>query len=61
MRRVFSALDQFARVVGFRIIPRLGERVIYREMFPQGLTMLDACVFGEMGLSHVAARRNCAR
>jgi chromosome partitioning protein len=57
MRRVSSALDQLAKRVGFRIIPGLGERVIYRELFPQGLTMLDAGAFGEMGLSHVAARQ----
>ena len=57
MRRVSSALDQLAKRVGFRIIPGLGERVIYRELFPQGLTMLDTGAFGEMGLSHVAARQ----
>jgi len=31
--------------------------VIYRELFPKGLTMLDSGAFGEMGLSHVAARQ----
>ena len=43
--------------VGFRVIPGLSERVIYRELFPQGLTMLDSKEFGQMGLSHVAARQ----
>ncbi len=57
MRRVSEALDQLAKRVGFRIIPGLGERVIYRELFPKGLTMLDAREFGEMGLAHVAARQ----
>ena len=57
MRRVSEALDQLAKRVGFRIIPGLGERVIYRELFPKGLTMIDAREFGEMGLSHVAARQ----
>ena len=57
MRRVSEALDQLAKRVGFRIIPGLGERVIYRELFPKGLTMLDSRDFGEMGLSHVAARQ----
>jgi len=57
MRRVSEALDQLAKRVGFRIIPGLGERVIYRELFPNGLTMLDSRDFGEMGLSHVAARQ----
>jgi chromosome partitioning protein len=57
MRRVSDALDQLARRVGFRIIPGLGERVIYRELFPAGLTMLDSKAFGAMALAHVAARQ----
>ena len=57
MRRVSAALDQLAKRVGFRVIPGLGERVIYRELFPKGLTMIDAKEFGEMGLAHVAARQ----
>ena len=57
MRRVSEAMDQLAKRVGFRVIPGLSERVIYRELFPQGLTMLDSREFGAMGLSHVAARQ----
>jgi chromosome partitioning protein len=57
MRRVSEALNQLSRRVGFRIIPGLGERVIYRELFPKGLTLLDSKAFGGMGLSHVAARQ----
>jgi chromosome partitioning protein len=57
MRRVSDALDQLAKRVGFRIIPGLGERVIYRELFPSGLTMLDSKEFGGMALGHVAARQ----
>ncbi len=57
MRRVSDALNQLAKRVGFRIVPGLGERVIYRELFPSGLTMLDAKEFGAMGLGHVAARQ----
>jgi chromosome partitioning protein len=57
MRRVSDALGQLAKRVGFRIIPGLGERVIYREMFPAGLTMIDSREFGQMGLGHVAARQ----
>jgi len=57
MRRVSEALDQLAKRVGFRIIPGLGERVIYRELFPKGLTMIDSRDFGEMGMAHVAARQ----
>ncbi len=57
MRRVSQAIDQLSKRVGFRVIPGLSERVIYRELFPQGLTMLDAKEFGSMGLGHVAARQ----
>lgn len=57
MRRVSEALDQLSRRVGFRVISGLSERVIYRELFPQGLTMLDSKAFGAMGLGHVAARQ----
>ena len=57
MRRVQDALGQLAKRVGFRIIPGLGERVIYRELFPAGLTMIDSRAFGAMGLAHVAARQ----
>ncbi len=57
MRRVSDALGQLAKRVGFRIIPGLGERVIYRELFPAGLTMIDAKEFGAMGLGHVASRQ----
>jgi chromosome partitioning protein len=57
MRRVSEAMTQLSRRVGFRVIPGLSERVIYRELFPQGLTMLDSREFGAMGLGHVAARQ----
>ncbi len=57
MRRVSDALGELAKRVGFRIIPGLGERVIYRELFPAGLTMIDSKAFGSMGLAHVAARQ----
>ena len=57
MRRVSEAMEQLSRRVGFRVISGLSERVIYRELFPQGLTMLDSREFGAMGLAHVAARQ----
>lgn len=57
MKRVSEAIDQLSKRVGFRVISGLSERVIYRELFPQGLTMLDSRDFGEMGLAHVAARQ----
>ena len=57
MRRVGNALDELSRRVGFRIVPGLGERVIYRELFPSGLTLLDLKQLGNVGLSHIAARQ----
>ena len=57
MRRVGAAVDELAKRVGFRVIPGLGERVIYRELFPKGLTLLDLAAIREAGLSHVAARQ----
>jgi len=57
LRRVGAALDELAKRVGFRVIPGLGERVIYRELFPKGLTLLDLKHLGEVGIGHVAARQ----
>ena len=57
MRRVAAALGELSKRVGFRVIPGLSERVIYRELFPKGLTLLDLTAIGEdAGLAHVAAR-----
>jgi chromosome partitioning protein len=50
-------MNELSRRVGFRIIPGLGERVIYRELFPKGLTLLDLQAIGEVGLGHIAARQ----
>ncbi|HZG09665.1 MAG TPA: division plane positioning ATPase MipZ [Allosphingosinicella sp.] len=57
MRRVGEALTELSRRVGFRVIPGLGERVIYRELFPKGLTLLDLAQLGEVGIAHIAARQ----
>ena len=57
MRRVGEALQALSKRVGFRLIPGLGERVIYRELFPSGLTMLDIGQMSDVGLGHVAARQ----
>ena len=56
-KRIDQALTELSKRVGFRIASGLSERVIYRELFPKGLTMLDSREFGAMGLSHVAARQ----
>ncbi|MEM6626474.1 MAG: division plane positioning ATPase MipZ [Pseudomonadota bacterium] len=59
-QRVGEALDNLARRIGFRIAPGLSERVIYRELFPMGLTLLDLTEAGSnvaFTMSHVAARQ----
>jgi chromosome partitioning protein len=57
MRRVAKAVEELSRRVGFRVIPGLSERVIYRELFPSGLTLLDKGHLGELGTSHLVARQ----
>ena len=57
MRRVGEALGELSRRVGFRVISGLGERVIYRELFPKGLTLLDLHQLGQVGIAHIAARQ----
>jgi len=57
LKRVGAALTELSRRVGFRVIPGLGERVIYRELFPKGLTLLDLADLGDVGLGHIAARQ----
>lgn len=57
MRRVGAALTELSKRVGFRVIPGLGERVIYRELFPKGLTLLDVNAIDSVGMSHIAARQ----
>ncbi len=49
MVRVGAALTELSKRVGFRVIPGLGERVIYRELFPKGLTLLDTGAIDNVG------------
>ena len=56
-RRLDQALAELSRRVGFRVVQGLSERVIYRELFPSGLTLLDKGQLGELGTSHLVARQ----
>jgi chromosome partitioning protein len=56
-RRIDQALTELSKRVGFRISQGLSERVIYRELFPSGLTLLDKGHLGELGTSHLVARQ----
>lgn len=56
-RRIDQALKELSRRVGFRTTQGLSERVVYRELFPSGLTLLDKGHLGELGTSHLVARQ----
>lgn len=51
-----EVLDRLAPSLGYRLGPALGDRVIYRELFLQGLTILDLMQTSDRGKSHSAAR-----
>lgn len=55
-KRVGTALEELSKRIGFRVAPGLSERVIYRELFPRGLTLLDMAHVEEASMSHIAAR-----
>lgn len=59
-RTIGRLLDELARRIGFRQAPGFSERVIFRELFPRGLTLLDlrqADAGVSFTMSHVAARQ----
>ena len=56
-RRIDQALTELSKRVGFRTTQGLSERVVYRELFPSGLTLLDKGHLGELGTSHLVARQ----
>ena len=59
-QKVGQALATLSNRIGFRLAPGLTERVIYRELFPQGLTLLDLDADGADGamkMGHLAARQ----
>lgn len=53
------ALTKLAKRIGFRTAPGFNERVIFRELFPRGLTLLDLRDIGVKGMniSNIAARQ----
>lgn len=59
-RQMEELLVKLAKRIGFRFIPGFGERVIFRELYPFGLTMMDLRDlpgFGDLSMSHIAARQ----
>ena len=59
-REMAGLLAKLAERIGFRLVSGFGERVIYRELFPKGLTLFDLRQTGgdvALTMSHVAARQ----
>jgi chromosome partitioning protein len=59
-KRLDERVQALSRRVGFRVGPGLRDRVIYRELFPFGLTIADLSSTVRpvaVSLSHVAARQ----
>lgn len=58
-REVEQAIRELSKRLGFRALPGFSERVIFRELFLVGLTILDlkqAAGGGALSRSHMAAR-----
>ncbi len=58
-KKVGKALEDLSRRIGFRVAPGFSERVIFRELFPRGLTLLDLKDTGvdQLNISNIAARQ----
>lgn len=60
-RVVGESLNELGLRMGFRLIDGFAERMIFRELFPRGLTALDALNDVTLGmrptLSHMTARQ----
>ncbi len=58
-RKVGTALQELSDRIGFRLVPGFSERVIFRELFLNGLTLLDLKDLGrdKLTLSNIAARQ----
>ncbi|TFL17995.1 division plane positioning ATPase MipZ [Jannaschia formosa] len=58
-RKMGQALEDLSKRIGFRVAPGFTERVIFRELFPRGMTLLDLKDIGvaNLNLSNIAARQ----
>lgn len=56
-QRMTEAIGELSKRVGFRALTGLNERVIYRELFPSGLTLIDRGHLGQLGTAHIVARQ----
>ena len=59
-RMITKVIEDLTRRLGFRLAPGFSERVIFRELFLLGLTVLDVVETnkaGTLSMSHLAARQ----
>ncbi len=58
-RKVSGKLKELSKRIGFRVVPGFNERVVFRELFTRGITLLDLPMLGEggMNLANVTARQ----
>ena len=58
-KKMGAALTLLAKRIGFRAASGFSERVVFRELFPQGLTLLDLKQVGgrQLNMSNIAARQ----
>ncbi len=58
-RKVGAALKNLSKRIGFRLVPGFSERVIFREMFLSGLTLIDLnhTDRASLTMSNIAARQ----
>jgi chromosome partitioning protein len=64
MRDIDALMELLAERIGFQVVHGFGERVVFRELFPRGLTLLDlpadGAPTGEPAPSHRAAEAELA-
>jgi chromosome partitioning protein len=60
-KQIAVSIGRLSRDLGFRVADGLHDRVIFRELFPIGLTALDpieeAAIHGALTASQISARR----
>ncbi|MCR4376650.1 MAG: division plane positioning ATPase MipZ [Rhodospirillales bacterium] len=59
-REIERLVAELAKRIGFRTVAGFSERVIFRELFHQGLTLMDVAEVhggGSLSMSHIAARQ----
>ena len=58
-KKIGDAMNRLGKRIGFRVAPGFNERVIFRELFPRGLTLLDLKDVGvkALNISNIAARQ----